>query len=371
VLDLARQLIGFDTINPPGNESAATHWIGDLLGAGFDCRYHEFAPNRASLLASLPGIGAPLAFTGHVDTVPLGAEPWSRHPFGEVDGDRLYGRGASDMKGAVAAIVAMALRHAAMPAPRTGLLLLITSGEETTCQGAAHLAETVDLRGMAGALVVGEPTSNRPVIAHKGCARYRVATHGVAAHASMPEHGVNAIHKLADIIGALRRFEFGVAPHPILGGPTLNIGTIRGGSAINIVADAAEIGVDIRLVPGQPEARVRQQLQELVGSEGRVELLEQAASVATEPDHPWVVDAVRRVSARFGESLTAGGVPYFTDASVLTAALGGVPTLILGPGEASMAHKVDEYCRISLLEQSVEIYAELARSWNPTEYLSA
>ena len=372
VLELARRLIGFNTINPPGNESTATRCIGDLLsGAGFDCRYHEFAPNRATLLATLSGIGAPLAFTGHVDTVPLGTEPWSRHPFGEVDGDRLYGRGASDMKGAVAAIVAMALRHAALPAPRTGLLLLITSGEETTCQGAAHLAETVALRGMAGALVVGEPTSNRPVIAHKGCARYRIATHGVAAHGSMPEQGVNAIHKLADIIAALRRFEFGVAPHPILGGPTLNIGTIRGGSAINIVADAAEIGVDIRLVPGQPEARVRQQLQKLLGNEARVELLEQAASVATEPDHPWIVDAVRRVSARLGETLTAGGVPYFTDASVLTAALGNVPTLIVGPGEAAMAHKVDEYCRISLLEESVELYGELARSWDPTEYLSA
>ena len=115
----------------------------------------------------------------------------------------------------------------------------------------------------------------------------------------------------------------------------------------------------------------QEQLQELLGSEARVELLEQAASVATEPDHPWIVAAVRRVSARLGETLAAGGVPYFTDASVLTAALGNVPTLIVGPGEASMAHKVDEYCRISLLEESVELYGELARSWDPTEYLSA
>jgi succinyl-diaminopimelate desuccinylase len=102
-----------------------------------------------------------------------------------------------------------------------------------------------------------------------------------------------------------------------------------------------------------------------------VELLEQASSVATEPGHPWIAASMQRVAQRLGEPQRPGGVPYFTDASVLTAALGNVPTLILGPGEASMAHKVDEYCRIPLLEQSVEIYAELARSWRATEYLSA
>ena len=368
-LALARELIALDTINPPGNESAAAHLLGDRLArAGFENRYFEFAPGRATLLASLPSSdGSPaLGFTGHVDTVPLGAEPWRRNPFGEVDGDFLYGRGASDMKGAVAAIVAMALRHAATPPPRTGLLLLITSGEETTCQGAAHLAASLDLSGLAGALVVGEPSSNRPVVAHKGCVRYRIRTRGVSAHGSMPEQGVNAIHRMAEVIEVLRGFAFDVPPHPILGTPTLNIGTIRGGAGINLVPDHAEIGVDIRLLPGQREGAVRAALEQRLGTDVAVELLEQAASVASDPDHPWIRSVFRVAERHLGHAVPAAGVPYFTDASVLTAALGNPPTIILGPGEAAMAHKTDEYCRVSLLEQAVAIYAELAATWRPS-----
>ena len=372
VVDLTRRLLALDTINPPGNEFPAARLLGDLLsGAGFEASYFEFAPSRTTLMATLPGEGLPLAFTGHVDTVPLGSAAWRFDPFrGDIDGDLLFGRGTSDMKGAVAAMVVAALAHARRPAPRAGITLIITAGEDTTCQGATYLARAMDLRGAAGALVVGEPTSLRPVTAHKGCVRYRVETAGVAAHGSMPERGVNAIHRMAEVITALRAFDFGIAAHPLLGRPTLNIGTIQGGSSINTVADAAEIGVDIRLLPGQDEAAVRQQLLAAAGDGVRIELLERADSVETDPGHPWILSVCEMAGRQLGEQAAPSGVPYFTDASVLKAALGHPPTIILGPGEAAMAHKTDEYCRVSLLERAVTLYGEIAAAWQPSRYLS-
>ena len=367
-LALARRLIALDTINPPGRESEAAHLLGGMLAAaGYETRYFEFAPGRSTLLATLRGSDGrpPLGFTGHLDTVPLGAEPWRHDPFaGLVEDDRLYGRGASDMKAAVAAMVTMAVGHSALPGPKAGILLAITAGEETTCEGARHLAASVDLFGAVGALVVGEPTVNRPLVAHKGCVRYRISTRGVAAHGSMPEQGVNAIHRMADVIRSLREFDFRIEPHPLLGRPTLNIGTITGGTSINSVADAASIGVDVRLLPGQREELLLDRFRSELGADVTIERLERADSVETDPADPWIRSVFDLMETVLGERPRPEGVPYFTDASVLTAAFGNPPTVILGPGQPEMAHKTDEYCRVSLLETAVEVYAELARRWS-------
>ena len=365
-LGLARRLLAFDTINPPGNEAAPARLLGELLSAaGFQTRYFEFAPGRTTLLARLDGSGGlPIGFTGHLDTVPLGSARWSHDPFaGAVEDDRLYGRGASDMKAAVAAMVTAALQRGGAGSRTPGIVLIITAGEETACEGARHLAATLDLRGMVGALVVGEPTGNQPVIAHKGCVRYRIAARGVSAHGSMPDQGVNAIHRIAEVVARLRRFDFRTAPHPLLGAPTLNVGTITGGSGINLVADAAELGVDIRLVPGQQEESVRARLQAELGTDVIIERLEQAASVETDRSDPWIREVCGIAERYLGPGLEPGGVPYFTDASVLTPALGNPPTVILGPGEAAMAHKTDEYCLVSRLTESVAIYSDILADW--------
>jgi len=368
-LELARRLLAFDTINPPGREAEPAQFLGGLLSAaGYQTRYFEFSPGRTTLLATLEGSGGrPLGFTGHLDTVPLGSAAWTHDPFaGAVVGGRLYGRGASDMKAAVAAMVVAALRQAGIGSRGTGIVLIITAGEETSCEGARHLATCLDLGGMVGALVVGEPTGNQPVIAHKGCVRYRIAARGVSAHGSMPDQGVNAIHRIAEVVQQLRSFDFRTAPHPLLGAPTLNVGTIAGGSGINLVADAAEIGVDVRLIPGQQEEILRARLQAELGPDVIIERLEQAESVATDPADPWIRQVCGIAERYLGPGLTPGGVPYFTDASVLTPALGNPPTVILGPGEAAMAHKTDEYCLVSRLDESVAIYGDIAAAWRGT-----
>ncbi|MGZ6142540.1 MAG: M20 family metallopeptidase, partial [Myxococcales bacterium] len=175
-VELTRELVRIDTINPVSPERPCAEKLGKLLeDAGFAVSMHEFAPGRTSLVARLGGEEA-LCLAGHIDTVPLGAAKWKHDPFaGEVSDGRLYGRGSSDMKSGVAAMVAAALEIARKPL-RRGLVLVIVAGEETGCEGAAHLARTPGALGSAKAMIVGEPTGNVPVVGHKGALWLRART---------------------------------------------------------------------------------------------------------------------------------------------------------------------------------------------------
>ena len=268
---LTRELLAFNTINPPGMERACARHLGAILeGAGFRVAYHEFAESRTSLIATIGGddARAPICFTGHIDTVPLGAARWTRDAFaGETDGDRLYGRGATDMKSGVAAFVAAAVELAPRMARGPGLSLVITAGEEIGCEGAKHMADEGVL-GRAGAIIVAEPTGNYPYVGHKGLAWFEVETVGVTAHGSMPELGDNAVVKMARVIGDLEGFRFPVEEHAVMGKPTLSIGTIHGGLNTNSVPDEARITLDTRTVPGIDHVHVCHSLQALVAPRG-------------------------------------------------------------------------------------------------------
>jgi succinyl-diaminopimelate desuccinylase len=366
-MSLTRQLLEFKTVNPPGIERACARYLGGLLeSAGYRVSYFEFAEKRTTLVARLSGGSEkkPVCFTGHLDTVPLGATPWSRDPFGsELDGDRLYGRGASDMKSGIAAMTMMALRLAQTKNRKGGVTFVFTAGEETTCQGAEHLTRLDNALGQAGALIAGEPTANAPWVAHKGCVHYEIRTKGTAAHASMPERGDNAIYKAAEVIAKLRQFRFDISDHPILGAPTLSVGTISGGTAINLVPDEAAIGVDFRTLPSQDEETILLQLWSLLGPDVEIRRLDGARSVETNADNEWVQHVFDIIERLHSERPVPGGATYFTDCSVLTPAYGNPPTIILGPGEPEMAHKTDEFCHLSKIEWAIEAYTEIARTW--------
>lgn len=365
-VDLTRKLTAFNTINPPGQERACAKFLGGLLeDAGFTIEYYEFAETRTTLIARLAGSGdeLPICFTGHIDTVPLGAAAWSKDPFnGEIDGDRLHGRGVSDMKAGVAAIVVMAMDLARRGTPKAGLTLVLTAGEETCCEGAYYVAQQ-NVLGKAGAMVVGEPTSNYPIIAHKGSVRFRAVTRGKTAHASMPELGINAIHKAADAVKVLQAFDFHHAPHQLLGSPTLNIGNITGGENVNSVPDFTAMGIDIRFLPDQSADEIHLQLQKALGPEVEVERIEEARSIATPAENAWIQDVFGIMSTTLSEQIEPRGVAYFTDASALAPAFGHPPTVILGPGEASQAHQTDEYCFMPRIEQAADAYADIAERW--------
>jgi len=306
-VELTKRIVRIDTINPKSPERPCADLLGKLLeDAGYAVRLHEFAPGRASLVARREGSGKPLAFVGHLDTVPLGAAPWTRDPFaGETHEGRLYGRGSSDMKSGVAAIVAAALDLSRTPLRKAGLTLVLVAGEETGCEGAAHLARVPGALGEAQAMVVGEPTENRPVVGHKGALWLRVRFRGVTAHGSMPEKGKNAIYAAASALLALAGLRFEVAPDPLLGGPTLNVGTFSGGMNVNSVPDEAVFTVDMRTIPSQRHAEIRARLQKMLGPEAEITPLVDLEGIRTAEDDPFVRIVVEAAGSATG-SISSG-----------------------------------------------------------------
>ena len=366
VVALTRELVQAETINPPGNEARAADVVARRLeSAGLELTMHELATGRPSLVARWAGSGGgpSLCLTAHLDTVPLGGAKWTRDPLGgEIEGDRLYGRGSSDMKAGLAAIVVAAERVAALGRGSGGLELVLCAGEETGCDGALALVRD-EMLGDAGAVLVAEPTSNYPCVAHKGVVWLDASTTGQTAHGSMPELGRNAVYPLARAIGALESFRFDVAPHGLLGGPTINLGTLRGGQNINSVPDSAVAGIDVRTVPGMTGADVGARVADALGPGVRVEERLALDAIDTDPSHPWVGKVYEVLEPLIGERPQPRGLAYFTDAAALSPAYGTPPTVICGPGDADQAHKTDESCSIARLEAAEEAFFEIARRW--------
>jgi succinyl-diaminopimelate desuccinylase len=179
----------------------------------------------------------------------------------------------------------------------------------------------------------------------------------------MPQEGDNAIYKLARAALVLENLDLGVPAHPLMGPTTLNVSTIRGGININSVPDAAEMQIDIRTVAGQDHAAVLQCLCRALGPQVGLRKLLDVASVYTAPDDPWM----RRVNAlcqeRTGQTAIPATVSYFSDAAALRGPLGMPPTVILGPGEAAMAHQTDEYCRVDRIFEAQALYTDIIRDW--------
>lgn len=371
-ISLTRRLLACNTINPPGIERNCAKFLSGLLeDRGFKVRLTEFAENRTSVIACLADDLEKLllGFSGHMDTVPLGSAKWRKDPFGgDLDGDKLYGRGAADMKGGLAAMVTAAVRMADVYGPKARLILIITAGEETGCQGAYHLATTVSNIVSIGAMVIGEPTSNYPFIGHKGVLWLQAQASGIAAHGSRPEKGANAIYKAAEAILRLRRFDFRAPPHPLLGVPTLNVGTISGGVNINSVPDSATFGIDIRTTPDLDSEALIADLRSVLGNDIRLKRLLEVASVVTDVENPWIQNIFEVMTPLLNERPKPKGAAYFTDASALVPELGHPPTVILGPGEPEMAHKTDEFCYLSKIKQAQEAYFEIAKRWCESQH---
>jgi succinyl-diaminopimelate desuccinylase len=367
VVELTRELVGIRTVNPPGEEEKAASLLAARLeAAGFSVESHAFDAGRTSLVARW-GVsdGAPsLCLTGHLDTVPLGRAEWSVDPFsGETDGDRLFGRGTSDMKGGTAAIVVAAERVAALGgSPTAGLELVLCAGEETGCEGALALARADGALGRCGAVLVAEPTTNYPCVAHKGVVWADAVTRGKTAHGSMPELGENAIYPLAQAILSLQDLAFD-AEHPLLGRPTVSLGTFSGGININSVPDYATAGIDVRTVPGLDGDAVLDALRSCLGDGVELEPRVMLDPIDTAPDDEWVRTVFSVMEGFIDETPEPRGLAYFTDAAALSPAYGSPPTIVCGPGDAEQAHRTDESCSMSALEAAGEGFFEIARRW--------
>lgn len=366
VVDLTRRLVRLNTVDR--DEGHAHDILGPLLEeAGFTVRTFEHLPGRGSLVAewATDTEVAPLCLSGHVDTVPLGAQSWQHDPFaGDINGDRLHGRGASDMKAGVAAIVRAAVGAAGGGRPRrAGLRLVLTAAEETGALGARHLRTALH-RCRSGPLLIAEPTANTIVHGHKGALWLEARASGVTAHGSTPHLGDNALYKLARAVTRLESLTFPVAPHPVMGAPTLNTATFQAGLNPNSVPDQARATVDVRTVAGQEHAEVIAELTRRTGPDISYTTLLDLPPVWTEPDDEWVRGVSGVVSDVTGSRThRPQAATFFTDAAVLTPLLGSVPTLICGPGQPELAHATDEWCSVTKIQESVTIYERIIRAW--------
>ncbi|MHB9285909.1 M20 family metallopeptidase [Halobacteriales archaeon Cl-PHB] len=388
--DLATRLVGFDTQNPPGRTRELVDWLADWFNER-DIAVEEVAvdPAKPNLLARVPGErDATLCLNGHVDTVPFDDAEWAYDPLGErVDG-RVYGRGATDMKGPLAAMLAVAEAYADTGAtPPVDLLFLVVSDEETG--GGAGLSALLEAdRVEADACVIGEttcgPDRHSVTVADRGSIWLTLSATGEAAHGSRPLLGENAIDRLYGGIETLRE-RFGSRPleipeavAPILEEsvdyyepqfgreaardlfeyPSINLGTIAGGEAINSVPQTATAEIDVRLTAAVPTEEVLAAIRACADDCEGVTIDDVSWSVGSYErlDSPLVTAVADLAEDVVGEhvyrrSATGGG-----DAKKLRRA--GVPTVEFGLG-TDTAHAVDEYTTVDALRGNAEVYARL------------
>ena len=366
LIERLRTLVSTPSENPPGNEAEVAGIVrGYCEGLGLSTSLHEGAPGRPSVVARWEGGPGPtIGYCSHIDVVPAGdPDLWAEDPFSaRVEGNTMHGRGACDAKGPVAAALEAVdvLRHADWEPSGTLELELVADEEAMGFKGAGYLVEQgVIAPSMA---IIGEPTSLRVVRAQRGACWLTVMTKGVATHGSAPERGVNAIKHMAEIVLRLEETLPDVN-HPVLGGPSINVGMIRGGVKVNIVPASCEINIDRRSVPGESKDDVLASIQAAVDlARERFPELEAdisfdfyAAPFEIPPDSRLVQDASRAVEDATGKPAELVGFRGASDARFLAEA--GAEVIVLGPGDIALAHTARESVPLDEVEAAAGAYA--------------
>lgn len=365
---LAR-LVGLNTENPPGREIEAADFVADELAAwGCEVRVDAFEDGRANVIGVLRnGAGPTLAFNSHLDVVPAG-KGWSRDPFVLVEENgRLFGRGACDAKGPIAAMIeAVAMLAADRGRWRGTVVVAFVADEEVGSRGARRLAR--ELPGI-DFVVIGEPTGNAPVIAHKGSLRPIVRVAGRMAHSGTPDLGVNAIFGAARVLDriATAHREIRSRRHPLVGSASLTVTRISGGVADNVVPDACEIMLDRRMIPGEREADAIGEIEALLhaaelddGVRAAIVRFQETTGGATETaaDHPIVGAALAACVANGVSDPKLGGFGGGCDLVHFREI--GAQGVVVGPGDLAVAHQPDEFVPIAELVQAPSIYHDIA-----------
>ncbi len=387
VVQIVCELVSRPSVNPMGRafsgptylEYQVTEYLENLFRQWkVPWRRQRLEPQRDNILARWDGDRPDrpvVVLEVHQDTVPV--DGMTIPPFEpEVRQQRVYGRGACDIKGGMAAMLhAFARLVHDSPIPRPTVVLACSVNEEYGFSGAAALAQLLVaaddswLPACPVAVVVAEPTMMDVVVAHKGACRWRCRTAGRAAHSSRPELGDNAIYRMARVVSALERYQEQLSRgtvDPGLGRATLNVGLIEGGLSVNTVPDECLIEIDRRLLPGEtPEAAWEEAVRAVA---------EQHADPLITHDSPYIGTIglsdqhnralAQRLAEVCGRVAGAGQqitVPYGTDAPAFSAL--GLPTVVCGPGSIDQAHTVDEWVAVEQLQLAAEVYYQFLRSW--------
>ena len=367
VVKICQDLVRIKSVNPPGDELPAAEYVASMLKkVGVEVELIQHTPTRASVLARLKSSRQlpALLYNGHLDTVPVGAEQWIHDPFrGEIAEGKIWGRGAADMKGGLAAMMVALRTLAENQVPLRGdLILAATAGEETNSLGATVIAERADL-GPVQAVVISEPSSNTLYVAEKGAFWLEITTYGKTAHGSMPEQGRNAVMMMVSLIHKLDKLMIPYTKHPLLGGFSRSVNTITGGIKTNVVPDQCVVTIDMRTVPGQDHRSILRQVEDLIAGLGRknpdfkasVEITNDRLPVETSPAEPVVQKFSEVITGVTGEKPIPQGANYFSDAVAFVPAL-KTPMILFGPGDANLAHQPNENVEITKLVEAARIF---------------
>jgi acetylornithine deacetylase/succinyl-diaminopimelate desuccinylase family protein len=397
VVRIARDLLAIQSHRfAPGHETPAARHIYDLLQAeGIECSLREVRDGRMNVIAALRGTGSGprVMFNGHTDTVPPGemARPFDPH----IVGDRLYARGACDMKGGIASQL-----YAMIMIKRAGIRLagdLIFTGviaeEDSTSLGSLDI---VAHGPRADMVVVAEPSDLQVIVAHKGFDYYRIEVRGCSAHSSAPQNGVSAAYAAARIVTDIEERLIRFAEkrvHPLLQSASLNVGALIGyaeneagtalrqGHQANIkppggtVPDVCNIYLDRRRIPGETLDLVKSEIDgwltelapRIPGAKAELHFtpacpeLPSHPPLDTDPDHPFVQSALSLNRAIAGIDGGATGVPFWSDAALFNEGW-GVPAIVYGPGSISVAHSNNEFVPVNELLKAARVNAALALS---------
>ncbi len=383
--EVAKRLVAFDTVSSKSNVEAM-----EYLGSHFDERGLRVSLQRAEVegvtkanLLACAGPAEPdgLIISGHVDTVPFEGQPgWTRDPLRlEIDDHRVYGRGTSDMKVFLAQCLD-AVAQLDLASLQRPLVFLFTADEEIGCLGAARLLPS--LTELLGEIPrprlawIGEPTSYQVFHTHKGVVLFKVTVHGRGGHSSVPEQGVNAIAVAGKVIDTIGRYQaelrtqrstafaelFPESPYT-----TLNFGRITGGTAVNMIAEECTVSVSYRPLPQTDPLEVYHEIVRRLNALDCRDYGSPYHYATIEVSQPFVVPPL--LSPR-GTSLeqvlfailhreTSGGAPFATDGCQL--ALGGIASLICGPGDLEQAHQPNESIRREAFENGTAVILEVVR----------
>ncbi|NLS95204.1 MAG: M20 family metallopeptidase [Planctomycetaceae bacterium] len=378
-----KELVAIPSQNPMGRSDPGDGFgeaaLTDHLETTFErlgCAHYRqpVHPDRANIFARLDGDrrgdrhGPVVLFEAHQDTVPVDGmtiDPWDPR---EEDG-RIYGRGSCDVKGGMAAMLAVLERLRDRRPPHCPTVVMACSiNEEHGFSGVEAMRpllachETDFVPAVPTLAVVAEPTGLQVVVAHKGAVRWCLHTRGHAAHSSMPEKGSNAIYRMAQVVDALNVYQRESLPtlgsHPLCGPATLSVGVIRGGLSVNTVPDSCTIEIDRRLMPNETPEQAQQHLLTYLEQTVGVDMLELETPFMTAD--PLSDAANGPLAQRLGESIRsivgswqAIGVPYATDAPYIARL--GIPTVVFGPGSLEQAHTKDEWISVEQLESTADV----------------
>lgn len=372
---LLRDLVAFPTISEDSNRALIDHLAGRLEAAGARVEVMADASGKkANLFATLgPEGDGGIVLSGHSDVVPVAGQDWTMEPFALTERDgRLYGRGTCDMKGFIAAAVAMAPVFAGRRLSRP-LHFAFTHDEEVGCLGARSLAAALTARGLRPSVaIIGEPTSMRIIEGHKGCYEYSTHFTGLAGHASAPDQGVNAVEYAVRYVARLLEVGETLKARAPAASPfdppwtTVSTGVLTGGNARNVIA--AEARVDWEMRPVQPgdadfvkEALRRYCDETLLPAMRRVA---PEAGIVTEVVGeveglvPASDNEARRIVAELTGANGAGTVPFGTEAGIFQSL--GMSVVVCGPGSIEQAHKPDEYIAVDQLRDCLTMLERLA-----------